>query len=221
MVLPSRTMAVYNVYMTRRSRPDPARPLREQLLEHGQRQLREGGVRGLSLRAVTAAAGVTPMAAYRHFAGKEALLAAIAADGLRAFAGYLRAAAGARDIRARLLDVCTAYVRFAREHAATFELIFGADIDDRTRHPALFEAGAEAFEIILGVVADCQAAGVLDPRIERTECTASLWAYIHGLCALSRHWPTSGRVRAPEDPRELVERFIGSLLAGLEGAHDE
>lgn len=157
------------------------------------------------------------MAAYRHFKNKEALLAALAAEGLHAFAGSLRSASRAADPRTRLFDVCKAYLRFSRDHRADFELIFGAAIGNRKRYPELYEAGGEAFAVLTGVVADCQKAKVLDARRDTIACAANLWVHIHGLCSLSPNWRTSDRIRAPKKPDALVETFMGDLLDGLGG----
>lgn len=199
------------------ARSAPTTPLRQRLLQQARRQLRTQGAAGLSLRAVTAAAGVTPMAAYRHFADREALLAALAAEHLRAFADVLREAARTKELRARLFEVCRAYVRFAQGNPAAFELMFGSDIADRRKHPDLYAAGGEAFAVILAMVGECQADGVLDPRLDRNDCAATLWAQVHGLWTLSRHWPTSDRVRMPRPAEELVDAHVERLLEGLRG----
>ncbi len=54
--------------------------------------LEEGGSAGLSLRAVARRAGVSATAPYRHYADREALVSAVAAEGYRELAGYLAAA---------------------------------------------------------------------------------------------------------------------------------
>ncbi|MFT4874371.1 TetR/AcrR family transcriptional regulator [Congregibacter sp.] len=57
--------------------------LRAKLLEQAIEQLRHTPAEQLSLRAVARALGVSQTAPYRHFSGKEALLAAIATRGYR------------------------------------------------------------------------------------------------------------------------------------------
>lgn len=54
--------------------------LRQALIDAGAALMEEGGTDGLSLRGVARAAGVSQAAPYNHFANKDALLAAIAAD---------------------------------------------------------------------------------------------------------------------------------------------
>ena len=52
--------------------------LRRALLDSALAMVEKEGPHGVSLRAVARLAGVSPAAPYRHFAGKEGLLAAVA-----------------------------------------------------------------------------------------------------------------------------------------------
>ena len=67
--------------------------LRRALVSSALEILSEGGVAGLSLRAAARRGKVSAMAPYRHFADKEALLAAVAEYGFHQLATRLSAAA--------------------------------------------------------------------------------------------------------------------------------
>src|SRR6185369_3293046 len=67
--------------------------LRNALLAAGRALLAEGGTPALSLREAARRAGVSHAAPYRHFASREALLAAIAEGGFVALAAELERAA--------------------------------------------------------------------------------------------------------------------------------
>ena len=58
--------------------------LRRVLLDSALAMVEKEGPHGVSLRAVARLAGVSPAAPYRHFSGKEGLLAAAAEEGFRA-----------------------------------------------------------------------------------------------------------------------------------------
>src|SRR5215212_466981 len=92
--------------------------LRSALLEAAERTLARGGE--LSLRELAREVGVSHAAPRRHFAGKQALLDALAADGFDRLGAEMRAAIGGAgpDLRARLRAVAHTYVRFATQHAA-------------------------------------------------------------------------------------------------------
>src|SRR5262245_57255125 len=68
--------------------------LRNALIQAGKTLLAEEGVAGLELRKVARAAGVSHAAPYRHFADKQALLAAIAEDGFYQLTEGMDAAIG-------------------------------------------------------------------------------------------------------------------------------
>src|SRR6187549_1778521 len=57
--------------------------LRRALIEQALRTIDAAGAEGLTLRGVGAALGVSRTALYRHFADKDALLAAVAREGFR------------------------------------------------------------------------------------------------------------------------------------------
>src|SRR5215468_1280918 len=98
--------------------------LRHALVRSALEILSEAGVGGLSLRAAARRARVSAMAPYRHFADKEALLAAVAEYGFRELATWLTAAtATAADPRAGLAALGVAYVLFACDQPNLFKLM--------------------------------------------------------------------------------------------------
>ena len=108
--------------------------LREALVQAGLKLLTDGGVAGLSLRAAAQLAGVSHAAPYRHFKDKDALVAAVAEQGFRLLSATMRAemeragevaGAGAASTRDRLRALGRGYLRFATEHPAYLQVIFG------------------------------------------------------------------------------------------------
>jgi AcrR family transcriptional regulator len=130
------------------------RDLRQALIRSALEILSEAGVAALSLRAAARRAGVSAMAPYRHFADKEALLAAVAEFGFRELLARLTAAtAAAADPRAGLAALGVAYVLFAREQPSLFKLMFGPMIEHKSGHPDLNEAGGACFNALRQAVA--------------------------------------------------------------------
>ncbi|MBT2879175.1 TetR/AcrR family transcriptional regulator, partial [Streptomyces sp. McG6] len=66
--------------------------LRAACLRAARELLEEDGSAGLSLRAVARRAGVSATAPYRHYADREALVSAVAAEGYRELAEHLAGA---------------------------------------------------------------------------------------------------------------------------------
>ncbi len=152
-----------------------------------------------SLRELSRAAGVSPTAVYRHFPNKEALLAAIGAEGLRLLgaaqlAAYEKAGGGA----AGFAETGRAYVRFALAHPALFRLVF-AHGDAGRFHS---DEGDPARELLEKCTAEMAGNG---PDAERLALQA--WAIAHGLAMLMLDQ------RIPADD-ELIDRLLdtGSLF---------
>src|SRR5258707_13128685 len=82
------------------------------LLRAAGKTLEKEGVEALKLREVARRAGVSHNAPYRHFAQREALLAALAAQGFEWLGAAQRKAAQAGGLR----GLGEAYVGFALDH---------------------------------------------------------------------------------------------------------
>src|SRR5256712_12176672 len=92
------------------------------------------GTAALTLRAAARSAGVSQAAPYRHFANKEAILAAVAEDGFRSLMAAMReasAASGAGPLE-RLRAVGLGYATFATRHPSHFRVMFGREMADRS-----------------------------------------------------------------------------------------
>ncbi|HXJ19276.1 MAG TPA: TetR/AcrR family transcriptional regulator [Polyangia bacterium] len=98
------------------------RHLRDTLVAAALEALPEVGAEGLSLRALARRAGVSEAAPYHHFADKDALLAALAAECFLLLLEALEAAVreAGDDQRRRFQLTGIAYVRFAVAHPAHF-----------------------------------------------------------------------------------------------------
>ena len=171
--------------------------LKTALLDAADALLDEGGAGAVSLREAARRAGVSATAPYRHFADKEALLAALATRGFEQFGEALGEAARESD---PLAAMGLAYVRFALARPGRFRLMFGPGISDRGRYPELQAAAARAFERLeAGVRADPQKSREPDAgRNVRVRAVAA-WALVHGLAQLF----LDGMLR-DEDPEALV-----------------
>jgi AcrR family transcriptional regulator len=165
--------------------------------------LAEDGAEALSLRAVARRAGVSAMAPYRHFPDKEALLAAVAADGFREFAAALEAADGAAPPGEALLAQGAAYVRFACAHPALFRLMFGPPRNGA--HPKLKHDEALAHSVLARRVA------AETPEPLRATRTLACWSLVHGLASLI----IDGQFDMSRTTPEALARAIGAdLLRG-------
>src|SRR5436190_10261366 len=104
------------------------------LLRAAGQTLEKKGIGALSLREAARRAGVSHAAPYRHFPDREALLAALAAEGYAMLGSAQREAAAVHGLR----GMGEAYVHFALAHPQRFRLMFGGQLQI-ARHPALRE----------------------------------------------------------------------------------
>ena len=130
--------------------------LRAAVLAAAGKLIENEGLAGLSVREAARRAGVSHNAPYRHFPDRDALLAALAADGFVALEKALDGKSGR--------ELGEAYVRFALAHPQRFRLMFM-----KGEPRATYERFASAFA---GSGAEAKVAA------------AAAWSLIHGLAGL-------------------------------------
>jgi AcrR family transcriptional regulator len=161
--------------------------LHQKLIEAGLELIEEKGVRALTFREIGSRLGVSRTAPYRHFADKATLLAAICEAGFSEFANALEAARrnSPPEFAARFDALGVAYVRFAAQHRAHFEVMFGSGAPGG-------QSAERAFGILEETIREGQAAGQV-----RAGDSASLariaWSLVHGISMLGLEQRTGGR----------------------------
>ncbi|MEK8052793.1 TetR/AcrR family transcriptional regulator [Ideonella sp. DXS22W] len=190
--------------------------LKAALLRAAMASLEQGGAAAVSLREAARQAGVSPTAAYRHFADKDAMLAALAAQGFDAFTDAMQAAAEAVQRAAGaagepFAEMGVAYVRFAVAHPGMFRLMFGPAVADRSRSPELVASLARSTRLFeQGMAARTDITG--DPRVEAVRA----WALVHGLAMLVLDGMLPGL-----DAEGLARAVLGSPAPGTGGAEPQ
>ncbi|HVL00218.1 MAG TPA: TetR/AcrR family transcriptional regulator [Dongiaceae bacterium] len=156
--------------------------LREALLQAGLALLESVPADQVSLREIARQAGVSANAVYRHFADKDALLMALAAEGFRRLgATQVEAREGAKDAIEVMLNAGRAYIHFARDNPALFRLMFGRFAKSH-RTEELAEAEKMSIGPLLAAVAARKNREETDPRVVNGMVHA--WALVHGLSHL-------------------------------------
>ncbi len=184
--------------------------LRLTLIQTGLELIAEHGTRALTLRELGKRAGVSRTAAYRHFRDRAALLEAIQEAGFERFADALEQArlAAGDDFTLRMQALSAAYVRFAREYPAYFEVMFSPSGEPEASGRS--EAGERAFEALHQTIRDGQQTG--DVRAGDSLLLAcAAWAIVHGIATLQLE-----RLFAAEmTSGTFVEACSGVVLTGL------
>ena len=180
--------------------------LKTSLKQAALRLVQDRGPRGFSLNEASRLAGVSVAAPYRHFDDKDALLAEIARDGYELLEREIfKSVERASNLRDQLVESGMAYLRFARNHADYFSVMFHSGLD-RSKYPDIERSAKAGLGVVLG----------LAQQYERTQELAELravsaWALVHGLATLDHAGALSaaaGMGRALEQFRPILERFV-------------
>jgi len=189
--------------------------LRRALVDAALALVAERGPVDWTLREVARRVGVSHNAPYRHFASREALLAAVAEEGFRAFVRIIEEAdaRAPREAEARLRGCFATYLRFALENPAALRLMFSHELADKSPYPALRQAALAAYAKLREMMVLAQQEGVLRPGDPDTAALAT-WSMAHGLSMLV----LEGQVPAAAEPRKrdaLVEQMFEATLRGI------
>ncbi len=189
--------------------------LRWALLQAASLLLERDGTAGVGLRATARLAGVSQTAPYRHFPDREAILAALAEQGLTTLGDRMAGAAReAKDPVAALNAIAETYVALAAERPYLFRLLFGPEVADKARHPAVRAAGLRAFDVLIGAIGAGQRAGVVRAG-EATDLALGYWAAIHGIALLLLDGMVGERAAAAGGPAALARQVAGQAWLGL------
>jgi AcrR family transcriptional regulator len=196
---------VYTVYMTRISTAEKIAVAAARLLDHS-------GIDAVTMRSVAKAVGITPMALYRHYADRDALLNTLADAGFQELAARLERAVTTEDPRRRLSANLNVFLDFGLENPRLFELMFLARREGARLFPADFRAGRSP---TAKFAAEALEAGMKDGTFRKDdvwEITFETGALLQGLMMLY----LGGRVgTSEEDFRALCHRAFRRYFNGI------
>jgi AcrR family transcriptional regulator len=183
-----------------RQRPYHHGNLRQALLDEAIKVIDGAGPGAIGLRDLARRVGVSHAAPGHHFGDKRGLLTALAAEGYRLFTAALH---GEYERTGSFRELGVAYVRFAVEHRAYFEVMFRPDLY-RVDDPEVARARAEADALLNTSVARLSGG---DPNFDTVRSGVAAWALVHGLATLYLN-----RALPPElgdDPEEIARTVPG------------
>jgi AcrR family transcriptional regulator len=180
---------------------------RARILRAARKLFDEKGLEQLSLRSVAKRVGITPMAIYRHFESKQALVDALVLDGLAQWSARVDALPPAKGL-AKLKQIGEAFLDFALKEPHRFEAAFLIHSKKARRYPDDFVAGrSPAGKVQIEAIEQAMADGILraDSAIEIIMTNAALG---QGLVTLYR----AGRIAGGEKEfRKLYRRATGRV----------
>lgn len=113
----------------------------ERILQAGRGLLDAEGADAVTMRRIATAVGITPMAIYRHYHDRDALLNALADQGFAELARLLAHASSSGSVEQRLTSLGEIYLDHALKNPRLFELMFLKPRSGVRRYPRDFQAG--------------------------------------------------------------------------------
>ena len=168
------------------------------------------GAEGLSMRKVASAVGLTPMALYRHFADKDALIGALTEDGLVAWDARLARVEGDDPLEV-VRNGMDAFIDFALEEPRRFEAAFVLPSRNARKFPEDFALRrSPPVNRLIDQIEIARARGLIG-EASTLDLLMTVWALAQGLVGLYR----AGRFSSEAGFRAFSARAIARCLASF------
>ncbi|WP_299191244.1 TetR/AcrR family transcriptional regulator [uncultured Litoreibacter sp.] len=188
--------------------------LKQALVEAALTLIETKGPSGFTVAEAAKAAGVTPAAVYRHFNGRESLIAECALQGHRIFGDLMEHAyAGGHPTALAAFEATgRAYLAFARKFPGHYVAMFESGLSMQA-NPDLALAASRSRGVLETAAAELSKHIPEEKRPPASMFSAHIWALSHGVVELyARGTPGA---KAPFPPEDLLETGIGIYLRGL------
>jgi len=188
--------------------------LKQALVDAALDLIRAKGPTGFTLSEAAKQAGVTPAAVYRHYEGREDLIAEAALQGYEIFADVMEHTYdhGQPSALTAFERTGRAYLAFARQYPGHYIAMFESGVSTN-RTPDLARASQTARSVLDLAAQNLCDRIPADRRPPAAMFSAHIWAMSHGVVELfARNSP--GTV-SPFNPEDLLETGIGVYLRGL------
>ena len=171
------------------------------------------GLAGFSMRKLAKEVGVTAPALYRHYDGREAVLADVVREAHHAFASYIYHALEAPTPLERFKRAMEGYLDFALEHPRWYAIMFsGPERLGMESLPEDIEAmGCAVHQFWIDRVSECMRAGILKEG-DPLESSLTMWGHAHGMVQLYHQGHLGSD---PAEFRKLLMESTRRLMTGL------
>ncbi|MGH8877000.1 MAG: TetR/AcrR family transcriptional regulator [Stackebrandtia sp.] len=170
------------------------------------------GSQAVSMRKIGTSIGVTPMAVYRHFPNREALLSRLADDCFNELAATWSTVAFPDDVLEGSQVIVDLFIDVAMESPGLFSFLFIEERHGARRFPDDFSGGESPTFRLLGAHISTAIADGRLRNIEQWRIALAHTALIHGLTQMY----LGGRINLPgADFRKLCHDMTELLVNGL------
>lgn len=189
--------------------------LRDALIKAALQDAERDGPEAISIKALARRLGVSQPAPYRHFADREALLAAVTTEAFRQLCAALRAAIAKPSKSSKLSRFARATLEFGLRRNGIYRLLFTSRIVGcAEKGSELHMAAREAFALLIEAL-EAPAVGLI-----RERHALKIWASLHGVIMLAEQGLLTGQL-AGTTREELVEDIVAETKLALTAALDE
>jgi len=199
------------------ARPYHHGDLRRVLVDAAFELVGEGGAEAVSVREAARRAGVSPGAPFRHFASRDALLAAVAGEAQRRFRAEIERAlakAPADDPLQRFRCLGLAYLRWAIRNPTHFEVISSRRFFDHDKSATVSADNAEVIGLTERILQDAHAGGQLGTSdIKQVLIGGRALVYGFARMAIDGHFPRWGV--APAEADRTAEAILDLFISGI------
>lgn len=190
----------------------PAPDTAHKIASAARKLLDKEGAEAVTMRRVAEAVGITPMAIYRHYPDRDALLKALADTGFEELAASLEGKRFTGDIETRLSKMADLYLDHALKNPKLFELMFLTRREGARQYPTDFKARKSPTATLMAdVIAEGMEAGEFR-KDDHWEISFEMGALSHGLIMLY----LGGRMAVtPTQFRALYKRSFRRYVHGI------
>ncbi|MEM9396945.1 MAG: TetR/AcrR family transcriptional regulator [Pseudomonadota bacterium] len=156
---------------------------KDRILNAASQLLVNKGIESLSVRAIAQTAGLSTIAIYSHFQGKEGVLDDLYVEGFRLLKNAIDATMSIENPVEAAIAGTESYIDIARENEGHYRLMFG-----ETGYTPSSNAQRAAWDAFASLVS--QVARLLpttSSRATQQRAAMRLWAMIHGYVSLRHH----------------------------------
>jgi len=190
---------------------------RDRIFNAAKSILQKEGIDALTIRKVAKQSGISPMAVYRHFADKEALINALMADGFAAWETRVRAIRKTDPLE-WLSGLTDTFLDFALSDPHRFDAAFFLPASEARQYPEDFVAGrSPAVALAMVRIDQARAAGQLNAT-SSLDLILSLSATAQGLVSMHRARRFSSDAQFKTIFRATILRLLGAFTPNSKGS---
>ena len=174
-------LEVYGVYLGVRM----TQPTQTRIFAAARELFDKDGAEGVSMRRIAEKVGITPMAIYKHYPDKDALLNALMLDGFAVWEARVEALKASEPL-AWLQAMGEAFLDFALDEPRRYEAAFLLKASAARRYPGDFVAGrSPVVSRLMARIEEARAQGLV-ADIPTIDITISFTALVQGLVDMYR-----------------------------------